>query len=222
MKKCVKIVTLFLCISLILAPSALAATTYQLNYWYATTYKNNEYMIGRWRNNPTYVCSKMSDTPYAGVPLGEKTSAAVSQWNNALGISCSQSNNDWADIQVNLGTRLEVDAAIDRLYNEKLLSTAVGYTKPNLDSDNVTFVKGQIQAKGQSYLFADVYILYVYTNTTDDYYSTILHEMGHAFGYMGEGLYSNDVMCPTTNGVTTLTLRDKNHLKQVYDYWRAH
>ena len=54
------------------------------------------------------------------------------------------------------------------------------------------------------------------SNTTK-YNSVCAHEIGHALGWKGHSSNSSDIMYSSYQGVTTLTDRDKYHLKQVYD-----
>ncbi len=53
----------------------------------------------------------------------------------------------------------------------------------------------------------------------DNYTKTALHEMGHLCGWLGHSTQDTDVMYESSSTVTTLTFRDKNQLKQIYDLY---
>jgi predicted Zn-dependent protease len=53
--------------------------------------------------------------------------------------------------------------------------------------------------------------------TTNQYKKTMTHEIGHLLGWSGHSSNSNDIMYSSGSSITTLTLRDKNHLSQIYD-----
>ena len=56
--------------------------------------------------------------------------------------------------------------------------------------------------------------------TANGYTKTALHEMGHLFGWGGHSSSTQDVMYGKSSEITSLTLRDKNHLKQIYTMFR--
>jgi predicted Zn-dependent protease len=59
-------------------------------------------------------------------------------------------------------------------------------------------------------------IIYISTDYCDDLNDTLIHELGHALGYFGHPTESGNIM-KDSNGVTSLTTSEKNHLKVVYD-----
>ena len=52
--------------------------------------------------------------------------------------------------------------------------------------------------------------------TENAYKNTAIHEMGHLFGWNGHSSNSSDIMYGYATEITTLTTRDKTHLKQIY------
>lgn len=56
-------------------------------------------------------------------------------------------------------------------------------------------------------------------HTANNYKTIAIHEMGHLFGWKGHSTNSSDVMYEAISSAITLTNRDKNHLKQIYDLY---
>lgn len=194
----------------------------ELPYWYLSP-SHDDKTIGRWITKaPTYKTEKLSDAEDNNFPLYWKAGDSVSQWNDALGIEATYHSGGNVDIFIHGGTLEEINVLLSKRGIKPLSLESNGYTTHE-KYDDATYTYNGKEITGYSLQAAHVYIIYKPRGenfTQAQYECVILHELGHAFGYIGHSSNPLDVMWYMENGRTTLGIRDINHLKQVYDKWR--
>ena len=134
---------------------------------------------------------------------GKWTSAGMSITNNGSGTS--------GNIRVFGGTRAQIKA----YDNQSIANNQVGLTVGSstlyayLDYNGITKNLKKLSSPQKVYIVdAD--------RTTDQYKHTATHELGHALGWKGHSPNSSDIMYAYSNGVLSLTSRDKKHILQFY------
>lgn len=199
------VITAFL-LTILLTVPALATET--VSYWYS-----DKSSVGYTPYDGSYYIYNYSDNETFKSYFQTAVDRACSQWNNVLPIGVSETSFNYAVSYVYGGT---YDQLVDIFPD--LSSTNTGLTYPERSGDSV-----KIKYDGSN---KTVYILEAASKmcvvqrsgrTLDGYKKTAIHEMGHLFGWLGHSSSSSDVMYASASEVTTLTTRDKRHLKQIYD-----
>ncbi|WP_134704914.1 matrixin family metalloprotease [Ammoniphilus sp. YIM 78166] len=209
MKKWKKAIASTILGCLALAGVAQAATLGTLSYWYDSTSNN----IYRWTYQPAF-WSTEADTWFKdnGYNFTSWVTNSMTQW-GSVRTSYGVDNSSDAQILVYGGTYNTL-----KNYFSPLSSSADGATvwSPSPVYEGEWNYNGSL--KGGSYLRgAKVYIVGdKWFKTNSKYHNTVLHEFGHAIGWVGHSSSSSDVMYDTNTSITTLTTRDKNHLVGVY------
>jgi len=181
--------------------SVYAAIT--VSYWYS-----NVNYVSKWTSTPKISQYKLNNND--GFAFDIAFSHARTQWSNA-GISTTLVG--WTSgcaIQCFGGTRAEIRARGYSILDSQAGVTLGSSTQINTLSYNGTTKYLKSQNSPQIVCLVD-------RNVTQTAYKNVMtHEIGHALGWGGHSSNSSDIMYSSENSVTSLTSRDKNHLKQVY------
>lgn len=209
--------TLALVLSFVLCFSALtfdvfAASLGTLNVWYSNS--NN---IGEWQYVPSYLyCVNLCQYGKDDIPLYDCGSTATTQWNNALGISISPKSSETASsLTAYAGRVSDINQLAIWYYTEDTAPAGVSSSSESLIG-TWTYASDGSSKSGYKITFSRFAVFYSSGRSTAMYKHVATHELGHSLGYRGHSTSSYDVMYTTYNGVTTLTDRDRSHLRQVY------
>lgn len=169
----------------------------EISYWYSNGIK-----IGRWYESITFSTQGTASCP---TNFTTNVSTGFGAWSSA-GISngYTTSFND-ASIPVYGGPYTEI-----KVLNPSFSTTATGQTEIG-----ATYIGDYMYgASAKSGYSMDNATMYIATDRASS--KTYKHEAGHALGWFGHSTNSGDIMYETESSVTSLTLRDKNHLVQIY------
>ncbi len=175
-----------------------------LTYWYS----DSDTAL-YWQSNPI-VYTKKIDTS-SSFYFQEGISSAVSQWTGALNISFSSGSESSANFLCYGATKAYFSTYMDVILD----SNTVGLTKSTYYPENTTYWGDQLKTTGR-YSIARIYIASVGNNLSTQK-EIVVHEYGHALGYLGHSSTSSDVMYPTCHSSFTLKDADKKHLQQFYN-----
>ncbi len=185
--------------------TAYAYSTIEIFYWYS-----NGSNIGHWTSTPTISNKKLnSNTSFY---FSEGYTTARTQWSSA-GISTT-----------NVGTGTSGNI---KCYGGTAAQLVAELGKPASDFDGVygiTYYSSSLQ------YYLDYYGTTKYLRTISSAKvcildkgrnlpqtkKTFMHEVGHALGWFGHSVDSEDVMYGSGSSVDALTNHDKLHLLQVY------
>lgn len=172
-------------------------------YWRADTDK-----AGYWAEDP-YVYPINMSSSYNVVPY------------------VNTARTKWADAEINsIITTSRTNADILFYSGSKAVLNGIGFL---YTSDIVGLVKyqeyTQVSIDGADYYtiwsLEDVIASACTDYGTQNWNHVVLHEYGHALGWYGHSWDSADVMYPVVSSTkTALTIRDKEHLQQIYDAMR--
>ena len=195
---------------LLLVSSTVNATNLGvLSYWSANYTGQITDTIGRWGWTPS-VWASPKDSTFTSANFASYVNHAMNQWSNA-GISSYGVDNEYdGDIRIYGGSLTTLRGLFPSFPSANAGATLVAFSQEG------TWTYLGTPKTGIKVTAADVYIRSVSGQTTNGYRSTTTHEFGHSLGWIGESTNSSDVMYYSTNTVTTLTSRDKNHLNQIY------
>lgn len=213
--------SIFIVISMLLCTSLVPAHAHQdlgtLTEWYSydNTASSHDHLmphfheIARWSSAPyqrTILVDGFNSTNFIS-----HVNYARNAWRNA-GISInSTTSSSLSNFEIYGGTFDELSPLEPMLkahhdgYARYSNSTLQGWWTYN---NQTKYQLRQISTK--------IFLVWKGTMTTNHYRFVALHEMGHGLGWRGHSNNNNDVMYHTNNSKTTLTVRDKNHLVQVY------
>lgn len=166
----------------------------------------------------SYYVYNLSSSSSFSTSFRSAVSRASAQWNAVLPISVSETSFNYALNYVYGGTRSKLIE-----YFPDLSSSSSGLTYPykNENIKPVT-VKYNGSSKKVYTLLAGckMCVVEVSGRTAAGYKKTAIHEMGHLFGWNGHSSKSTDIMYGYSSEITSLTARDKAHLKQIYTLFR--
>lgn len=167
--------------------------------------------VGHWSNDiKIYIKNYDSSV----VDLDEMVEYAINQWSNTLGVNISiTSTKSLADIEVYGGT---VEDLQEHLKDEDKSMSGHDALTYYYDGYSGYYKNDGLVKLELSYTSATVCIKYYSEQTETKYKSACVHELGHAFGFIGHSDSSVDVMHKSNVGNYTLTSYDKNHLSQLY------
>lgn len=191
---------------------------------YVTGYDNE---VGYWDQIPQINCYNLSNMPDA--QYEQMISNSCYEWGEAIGRTIQYSmriSSELTSVPTNGYTCILLDK--DDFYSltgydwdEYCNSTTVGYCDYSDDLsffachrlDDGTYTSVRVLKITQA-------VCYIIHSTDEDVlHNTILHEMGHGFGYIGHAAKgaTSFVMNPNGNDSSTLYGREKTHLGQIYD-----
>ncbi|MHA7964885.1 matrixin family metalloprotease [Paenibacillus sp. CAU 1782] len=210
MKK--KLYILILCTFLLpLTPVYAVPNLGTLSYWHAHQDGSEYGAIARWLNAPNtkhyYLSGFSSNTAFLS-----HVNFARNAWRGA-GISINSTSSDTtANFKIYGGNLADISN-----YQAGLTPSHHGYCNFNDSTLEGIWTYGTKQKYGLLQNSTNVYIIYK-GNLGDQHYNNItLHEMAHGLGWRAHSTNSSDVMYGFTNlSPTTLTTRDKEHIKQIY------
>lgn len=181
-----------------------AATLGSLVYWESTGD-----LIGRWAFTPRVYVQTL-DSSLSHSSLASYTSHARSQWSGAgIGTLTTDFRSN-ANIRVYGGTYnsiKEVAPAIN--------IGATGFAVVNTPYEGDWIANGRLRS-GRRVTGADIYIVHRSNATTAQYRNTTTHELGHGLGWLGHSANTSDIMRASASSITTLSVRDRRHLNQIY------
>lgn len=189
-----------------LTTPALATTT--INFWYSdeTSVKYTPY------DGSYYVYNLSTDSTF-GTYFRAAVSHAAAQWSAVLPIGVSETSFNYALNYVYGGTRSQL---LDTFPDLSTDFSGLTYTLPSGQSTTITYM-GSPRTVSALQAGNRMCIVEISGRTANGYKKTATHEMGHLFGWDGHSPLETDVMYGTASEITSLTSRDKTHLKQIYD-----
>lgn len=207
MKKIILSITLCFLLVIYLTVTPYAATNLgMLSYWHS-----NSERIGRWDGESVDIYL-IKLNPNTSFYFTNGMTHACREWDDVIGMTLNRyTSNSSSPIRFYGGTIDEINRQtefrVDNSVNGKtrwVVSSVEGiwqYGSMFKTQREITEVVGCVLDKG---------------HTIDEYRNTCTHELGHALGWDGHSYDSSDVMYSMGASVTSLTVRDKNHLSQVY------
>ena len=109
------------------------------------------------------------------------------------------------------GTRAQIYAYNGQTIESDEVGLTVGKMKmyAYLDYNGITKKLNKLSGTQKAYIVDD-------NRTLNQYKHTATHELGHALGWKGHSPNSADVMYAYSNGIISLTNRDKKQILQFY------
>lgn len=187
----------------------MAANLGTLSYW-----ESDSSEIRRWSSIPsTIYTQKLNSNGSFYFLMGMVH--GIDEWKSSSALNCSMTDSQATTSSSTKvifygGTKAELDA----LGIFSLTSSNTGLTNTTSSSEG-TWTYGSTTKDGK--LISKVRGCIVdKSRTTDQYKNTSTHELGHGLGWAGHSSNSSDVLYASATSITSLTTRDKRHLKQVY------
>ncbi len=201
------ILMIVLCIS---APVCYAYNVYMIDYW-----ESNTYYVCRWHSTPTIAAAKMNNNILFFFAQGY--SRAINQWPSA-GIALTPLSGAGGISSADIRCFGDTISNLQTSFGVSIPSGTLGVTYRNYS------VVGGLSYSAESKTLGEIsnvaIVLIVDCGMSEDQTKkTFTHEVGHALGWAGHSINSSDVMCQGLSSLTTLSLRDKRHLKQIYDLY---
>lgn len=188
-----------------LAAPAFAASS--INAWYSD--KN---YVSYTPYDGSYYVYNLSSSSSFDKNFQDAVSQARSQWNSVLPISVFEASFNYALSYVYGGTRSQL---IDSFPDLSVSNTGLTYPYRTGESAKVNY-NGSSKTIYTLQTGCKMCVVEISGRTANGYKNTAIHEMGHLFGWNGHSSNSSDVMFATATEITSLTTRDKTHLKQIY------
>ena len=198
------ILALVLCLILAIPSVVYAYYIINGNCWYSNTDE-----IGRWTSTPTISSIKLNTN--SSFYFEDGYSRARSQWGNAGIATTDNGTSTSSNIVCYGGTSNQIYSST----GYQTPSNITGITHIIATLTNTRLEYGGLTYKIYNISHSDVYILDI-GNNTNQTKNTLIHEVGHALGWIGHSTLSSDVLYEYNTEIITLTTRDKNHLVQMY------
>lgn len=204
-------ISIFLSIILLLVLTSVASAQNlgTISHWYS-----DDDRIGRWKTSRVIYRNVLDDS-MTFVQIEAYVDNARNQWANANITSSITNSKSSSSIEVYGGTYRTLKNVLPTLRETdsgraSLTHNQEGTWRRHLDENHYKDHPGYVVTKVLAV------VVYRSGKSSSGYRSTTMHELGHCFGWYGHSSNRSDVMYGTENSVTTITDRDKNHIKQVY------
>lgn len=138
---------------------------------------------------------------------------AAAQWNSVLPIGVKETSFNYALNYIYGGTRDQLVLHFPSLGTKY---AGLTITPPEKVVGTVTY-NGATKTVKATKIGSKMCVVEFSGKTANGYKNTATHEMGHLFGWKGHSPVSTDIMFEKESEKTTLTSRDKAHLKQIYN-----
>lgn len=185
-------------------PSFAAIPT--ISYWHSTGSE-----VGYTLLEGSYCTYNLSQNSTFSSRFNTAVSAADSKWDAVLPLSIFSAPASYALYSIYGGTRTQLLSAFPDLSQNDYGCSLVNRT----GTTHVVKYNDSIKTVHQLSV-GKICIVEKSSATAAQYEHTAIHEMGHLFGWREHSSNSNDVMYSYISSITTLTARDKRHLKQIY------
>ena len=195
------IISLLLAMMLVFSISYCAVYAITNTNIYITWY-SDAYEVGYWSEAPKTMFTNLSTS----FNISTYVNNAVTTWNRA-GISSAITPSN-ANIRLYGGTRTQLNA-VGFWYADDNVGLTTFDDISNVGTVNNYFTLYEFKKTSAS--MCDE------LTTENSKKQTALHEYGHALGWVGHSSTASDVMYYKVNEATSLSTRDKEQLKQVYD-----
>lgn len=182
-----------------------AATS--VSYWYSDV-NRVAYVTG---NASYHIYNLSSDTTFNS-NVNSAVSYGAEKWSSVLPVSIFSASVNYAINDIYSGTRTQLTGHFPTISNDTLGITNSALTyKTDVKYNGITKKVYKISSGSK------MGIVKRSDGTLAKYKNTATHELGHLLGWAGHSSKNTDIMYAQENGVTTLTTRDKNHIKQIYN-----
>lgn len=196
-----------ICILLIIVLSNLnvfAATS--VSYWYSDANR-----VSYVADASYHIYNLSSDSTFNS-KVNSAVSYAAEKWSSVLPVSIFSASVNYAINDIYSGTKTQLIELFPMLTDNMNGVTRNDSTyKADVKYNGVTKKVYKISSGSK------MAIVKRSDGTLAKYKNTATHEMGHLLGWVGHSSKSTDIMYAQENGITTLTTRDKNHIKQIYN-----
>ena len=182
------------------------------------TWNSTGTAVGYWNHNITIYSQKRDGNTAFVFDAG--MNGAISQWDSALPISITQTNDaSSADILAYGLTAEQYTSLTGNQWDKTAAGTAkyiCTLMEHQLNEDSVILVCQMLSAK--------IFVLSREPNTANPSYypenvvrNICTHELGHALGYFDHSPTLTDVMYTYVNGISILSPAEIQHLRQLYE-----
>lgn len=177
-----------------------------LDCWYSDS---NE--VAYWASSPTLYVDNNYNMPTFYFNSG--VNSAKSQWTSALSISMQSSTQELARIKCYGSTAADLYTRFGVVFDDNC--GGLTYTTYVSNSVSTTYWGGNRKTIRQLNR-ATIYVPYKEISYSDQI-DTVVHEFGHALGYLGHSSSKTDVMYYKVQSSYTLKASDISHLAQFYN-----